>query len=507
MAAASLVAAEGEPVADAGPDQTVDELTTVTLDGSASSSPTGAQIATFEWIQTDSNPVLTLDGNGTATASFQAPDMPKSSLYTFKLIVTDVNGLASQSDNVLVRVKDTTQGNSQPPITGAPTSEPLSAMPPETPSTLPPMGNPPDTSPPIDNGSPTGEPPTGNNPPSTTAAQGPPGPPGPAGPSGLQGLQGEKGEPGPAGPQGPIGPKGENGTQGPPGPPGPGITEIPDGSITGDKLAFNSISTDCPPAINLQAGSTLQQNQPNEKAVPKNSLNGGAVIRKQGTFIQPDDTNRPIVTEIPAKGEIIDVAGKANTLQSQPNTAQLQTQTQALSSSPCQSKLADNAVINSKIADSAVDSGKIKDGEVKSSDIGAGQVTASKLGSDVKLGGEFYKKSIERSIKKGAFGGVSLQGAFGERAYCDEGDVVTGGGYSTVRNVQGQDALAASSPVTFYVAHNEPTKNPITGQDGWFVQGANPSEDLKITVYAMCFKEQAHNVAGNAPLAEPVVPK
>ena len=124
------VLAEGEPIANAGADQAADELTTVTLDGSGSSSPSGVPIATYEWIQVDSRctsggieyycPFVTLDGNGTAAATFQVPDLPPSAYYIFNLIATDENGLASAPDDVKISVNDLSNTSGQ--VTSSPTS-------------------------------------------------------------------------------------------------------------------------------------------------------------------------------------------------------------------------------------------------------------------------------------------------------------------------------------------------------------------------------------------------
>ena len=122
------VLAEGEPIANAGADQAEMELTTVTLDGSGSSSPSGVPIATYEWIQVDSRctsggieyycPFVTLDGNGTAAATFQVPDLPPSAYYIFNLIATDENGLASAPDDVKISVNDLSNTSGQ--VTGTP---------------------------------------------------------------------------------------------------------------------------------------------------------------------------------------------------------------------------------------------------------------------------------------------------------------------------------------------------------------------------------------------------
>jgi len=83
------------PVADAGPDQTVDEGVTVTLDGSNSSDPDDG-VASVRWKQLTGTPV----GFSNPTAlkpTFVVPDgIAEGESLTFQLTVTDIGGLASQ---------------------------------------------------------------------------------------------------------------------------------------------------------------------------------------------------------------------------------------------------------------------------------------------------------------------------------------------------------------------------------------------------------------------------
>jgi K319L-like, PKD domain len=90
------------PIADAGPDQTVDEGDGVTLDGSASYDPEGAAVS-YRWSQT-AGPAVTLSNPLSAQPSFVAPAVgPSGASLTFALIVTD-NGSLQATDTCTVGV-------------------------------------------------------------------------------------------------------------------------------------------------------------------------------------------------------------------------------------------------------------------------------------------------------------------------------------------------------------------------------------------------------------------
>ena len=73
------------PVADAGPDQTVDAGDSVSLDGGGSSDPDGDTL-TYAWTQT-SGPSVTLSGASSAAPSFTAPNA--AATLVFSLTVND----------------------------------------------------------------------------------------------------------------------------------------------------------------------------------------------------------------------------------------------------------------------------------------------------------------------------------------------------------------------------------------------------------------------------------
>jgi uncharacterized protein YndB with AHSA1/START domain len=98
----SKPASASPPVADAGPNQTVDEGVTVTLDGSNSSDPDN-DISSYQWNQTGGLSV-TLSDTSAARPTFTAPNVgPGGASLTFQLTVTDSGGLQS-TDTCIVNV-------------------------------------------------------------------------------------------------------------------------------------------------------------------------------------------------------------------------------------------------------------------------------------------------------------------------------------------------------------------------------------------------------------------
>jgi hypothetical protein len=85
------------PIADAGPDQTVDEGVTVTLDGSSSTDADDG-IASYLWRQIDGQEVTLYDTQA-VNPTFIAPDVESDGgSLTFQLKVTDNGGLKSVDD-------------------------------------------------------------------------------------------------------------------------------------------------------------------------------------------------------------------------------------------------------------------------------------------------------------------------------------------------------------------------------------------------------------------------
>ena len=102
------------PVANAGPSQTVNELTPVTLNGSASVDP-DLDLLTYAWNQV-SGPLVPLTGVTTVSPTFTAPNVgPGGAALTFQLLVSD--GRASSAPaQVTVNVQDV---NDMPVCTAA----------------------------------------------------------------------------------------------------------------------------------------------------------------------------------------------------------------------------------------------------------------------------------------------------------------------------------------------------------------------------------------------------
>jgi hypothetical protein len=111
----NVITTQTPPIAFAGDDQTVNEGTTITLDGSYSSDPNNGTLS-YLWEQID-GPVVTLSNPTSSRPSFAAPQVVSGAVsMKFKLSVTDNYGLKS-SDTVFVNV---TLGGAPPQaVTGA----------------------------------------------------------------------------------------------------------------------------------------------------------------------------------------------------------------------------------------------------------------------------------------------------------------------------------------------------------------------------------------------------
>jgi hypothetical protein len=114
------------PIANAGPDQVVNQGVFVRLDGTGSYDPDGGTITSYLWQQTGGNPIVALSGANTATPTFTAPIVPSTTAIslTFRLTVRDSDGGASSSSTVNVVI----QKNTQPPIANAGSDQTVNQM-------------------------------------------------------------------------------------------------------------------------------------------------------------------------------------------------------------------------------------------------------------------------------------------------------------------------------------------------------------------------------------------
>ncbi|WP_162477840.1 PKD domain-containing protein [Nitrososphaera sp. AFS] len=86
------------PVANAGPNQSVQPSDKVTLDGSKSHDPNGHSLS-YSWLQLAGGPVVVLSNAHTEKPTFSAPSVTSTTSLTFQLIVN--NGNADSSPSVV----------------------------------------------------------------------------------------------------------------------------------------------------------------------------------------------------------------------------------------------------------------------------------------------------------------------------------------------------------------------------------------------------------------------
>jgi len=98
------------PIANAGTDQSVNEKSIYTLNGTASSDPDGDAL-TYQWIAPAG---ITLNSNNTAQPQFTTPEVIVNTNFIFTLVVND-GKTNSQSDQVIITVKK----NNQAPVANA----------------------------------------------------------------------------------------------------------------------------------------------------------------------------------------------------------------------------------------------------------------------------------------------------------------------------------------------------------------------------------------------------
>lgn len=99
------IGANSPPTANAGPDQNVQESTTVNLDGTGSSDPDPGDSLSYSWVQIGT-PAVSLTGANTATPSFTSPDVAPGSPVTLLFELTVNDGTDTDSDTVDVTVSE-----------------------------------------------------------------------------------------------------------------------------------------------------------------------------------------------------------------------------------------------------------------------------------------------------------------------------------------------------------------------------------------------------------------
>jgi len=106
------------PTANAGPDQTVLEFASVTLDGSSSTDVDGT-IVSFKWTQVSGTSVF-LSSMTDPSPMFDAPNVDKQDILTFMLAVVDnSSGTASDKVKITVNEKDDDSGDKVPSDDGS----------------------------------------------------------------------------------------------------------------------------------------------------------------------------------------------------------------------------------------------------------------------------------------------------------------------------------------------------------------------------------------------------
>ncbi|MBX3460170.1 MAG: PQQ-dependent sugar dehydrogenase [Planctomycetes bacterium] len=95
-----------DPVANAGPDQSVNEGALVTLNGTLSADPDPSDILRFTWRQVGGGVIVSINNPTSANPSFTAPAVSFTQNYTFELIVEDGNG-GIDNDFVIVTINNT----------------------------------------------------------------------------------------------------------------------------------------------------------------------------------------------------------------------------------------------------------------------------------------------------------------------------------------------------------------------------------------------------------------
>ena len=103
MVTTTVIQVFTNPIAQAGPDQTVRTGNQVTLDGSASFDPGNFVPLTYHWEQTGGLTVV-LGSADNVTTTFMTPAVTQTQVLTFELTVTNTYQLASVPGVVVITV-------------------------------------------------------------------------------------------------------------------------------------------------------------------------------------------------------------------------------------------------------------------------------------------------------------------------------------------------------------------------------------------------------------------
>ena len=101
---------EMAPIADAGPDQNVDEGELVTLDGSRSDVANSRVQISYQWEQEAGGTPVTLSDPQAVQPTFTAPDITGAETLSFRLTVTSEPGFQS-TDTISVEVHNPTSSS------------------------------------------------------------------------------------------------------------------------------------------------------------------------------------------------------------------------------------------------------------------------------------------------------------------------------------------------------------------------------------------------------------